>query len=282
MKEIIAREVPTRAENASSRRMPGFRAGEQEFMDPARVFLSVAFGCAWLFCTTFSVKSNGVELPFRPGESLSYRISWSNIVEAGSAQLRVTAVDGKPNLLRIALKATTSAAVAATYPFSDDFVSYFDTVLRAPSIYEKNFTERKRVVKERITLDQLQGLALFTNSRNQSRRLQIDLGTQDPVSSLYALRSLGLSPGMQVTFQVIDSGNKYWLESRVVGTELITIKLGSFNTHRVEISLRKENGRTGNQSITAWFTTDASRVPVLLSVAMPVGAAVVELTERTP
>jgi hypothetical protein len=220
-------------------------------------------------------------LPFQTGEKLTYRISWSNIIEAGTAQLAVTACD-KANLLKLEMKAMTAPSAAGQYPFSDEFVSYFDTVLHAPSVYEKSFTERKRVVKERVTFSQLHRLATFTNSKNQTKQVPIDLGTQDPVSALYALRSVGLSPGMRVTFPVLDGGTRYWLDAHVIGVELINVKSGNFSAHRVEVNLRTGSGAPGNRQITAWFTSDARRVPVLVSAALPVGAAVVELTGQTP
>jgi hypothetical protein len=222
-------------------------------------------------------------LPFQSGEKLNYRISWSNIVEAGTAELSVGADEGKPSSLRLQAKAFTSPSVDASYPFKDEFVSHFDTIARAPWLYEQNFTERKRVVRDRTTFHQSRGTALFTNSKNQSKQLPIGLGTQDPVSSLYALRSLvGLAPGMQVTFPVVDRGIQYALEARVVAAELITIKLGSFNTYRVDVSLRRESGAVANRSISAWISTDARRLPVLVSVSLPVGAALIELVSVTP
>jgi uncharacterized protein DUF3108/AMIN domain-containing protein len=225
---------------------------------------------------------NNQLLPFRVGEKLSYRISWSNIVEAGTAELSVTAEEGKPNSLRLQAKAITAAAVAGSYPFKDDFVSHFDTLTCSPWLYEKNFTERKRVVRDRVTFNQAQRTALYTNSRNQSKQIPIELGTQDPVSSLYAIRSLRLTPGMQVTFPVLDGGIQYLLEARVVGSELITIKTGSFNAHRLDVNLRRESGAVTNRSITAWISADARSLPVLVSVALPVGAAVIELAGVTP
>ena len=247
-----------------------------------KAFFLCGAGLAWLVLASAVAEPPTGSLPFHAGERLSYRISWSNIVEAGTAELTVTAEEGKPTSLRLQAKALTATAVAASYPFKDDFVSHFDTLSGCPWLYEKNFTERKRVVRDRVTFNQAQRTALFTNSKNQSKQLPIGLGTQDPVSSLYALRSLGFTPGMQVTFPVLDGGIQYALEARVVATELITVKLGSFNAHRVDVRLRRESGALANRSITAWFSTDARRLPVLASVALPVGAAVIELTSVTP
>ena len=247
---------------------------------PKSLFL---FGAGLVALVLVSVaESSSGSLPFQAGEKLSYRISWSNIIEAGTAELHATTEDGRPNSLRLQAKAFTTPAVAANYPFKDDFVSHFDILTRSPWLYEKNFTERKRVVRDRVTFNQANRTALFTNSKNQSKQMAIELGTQDPVSSLYAVRGLGLTPGMQVTFPVLDGGTHYILEARVVAVELITVKVGSFNAHRVDVSLRRESGPVANRSITAWISTDARRLPVLVSVALPVGAAVIELTSVTP
>jgi hypothetical protein len=237
-----------------------------------------------LMCLLVSAKSatplDGV--PFQTGEKLTYRISWSNIVDAGTAELAVTPSPKVVGALKLELKAKAAPGVAGTYLFSDDFVSHFDAAFGAPSLFEKNFTEKKRVVKERLELNQLHRFATFTNSKNQSKRIPIELGTQDPVSALYVLRTLGLRSGVQVALPVLDGGRLYYLDARVTGSELITTKLGSFGTSRVEISIRRDAVLLSDKKITVWFTTDARRIPVLASVALPIGAAVIELTAQTP
>jgi len=248
----------------------------------SKTFVLCGAALAWLVLGAALAEPPPGQLPFQAGEKLTYGISWSNIVEAGTAELTVTTDAGKMNSLRLQAKASTTAAVAATYPFVDEFVSHFDTISSSPWLYEKNFTERKRVVRDRVTFNLVERTALFTNSKKQSKQIPIEMGTQDPVSSLYILRSLGLMPGMRVSFPVLDGGSQYVVEARVVATELITIKLGSFNAHRVEVTLRRESGAVANRSITAWISTDARRLPVLASVALPVGAAVIELTGVMP
>ena len=119
---------------------------------PKSFFLCSA-ALAWLVLGSVVAEPPSSSLPFQVGEKLNYRISWSSIVEAGTAELSATAEDGKPNSLRLQAKALTAAAVAASYPFQDDFISHFDTLTRSPWLYEKNFTERKRVVRDRVPDD---------------------------------------------------------------------------------------------------------------------------------
>ncbi len=239
-------------------------------------------GMAILFLGWAIAQTSTELLPFQAGEKLSYRISWSNILEAGGADLSVSPGNPKSvGIFRFELRATTATATAASYPFTDEFVSHFDTSMGAPTLFEKNFKERSRIVKERVAFDQLNHWATFTNSKNQSKRIPIELGTQDPISALYSIRSLGLKPGMLVVFPVQDGSKTYQLEGKVVGLELISTKLGNFKTHRVEFILRSDGSLLSDKKITLWLTTDSKKIPVLATVALPIGAAVIELSAQS-
>jgi Protein of unknown function (DUF3108) len=219
---------------------------------------------------------------FQVGERLTYRISWSNFVEAGTAELSLS--QGSPtvaNFYRLQLKAITTPAISGIYTFKDEFVSLFDAGLGAPTLFEKNFIEKKRTVIEKVVFDQVNRSATFTNSKKQTQTIPIDLGTQDPLSALYSVRSLGLKPGLQVMFPVLDGGKSYQVEIRVTGSDLISTSLGSFNTHRMEVVLRREGVAVNDKKITVWFTNDPRKIPVLASVSLPLGAALIELTSMS-
>ena len=69
--------------------------------------------------------------------------------------------------------------------------------------------------------------------------------------------------------------------SNVTGSDLISTTLGSFNTHRVEASLRRDGVSLTGKRMTIWFTSDTRKVPVLASVSLPVGSALIELTSQS-
>jgi len=225
--------------------------------------------------------STGDAVPVQVGERLHYRISWSNFMEAGSAELTVGPGDQMiANSCRLQLKAASTPAISSLYSFRDEFTSVFDTNLAAPIQFEKNFVEKKRQVKETIAFDQLNRSATFS-ANGKSFRLPIEAGTQDPLSALYAVRGLVIRPGMQVSFPVLDGGRIYQLDIRVTGSDLISTTLGSFSTHRVEATLRLAGVAQTGKRITIWFTTDARKLPVLASVSLPVGSALIELTSQS-
>ena len=221
-------------------------------------------------------------VPFPVGEKLSYRISWSNVIEAGTAELSVAPSTKVTAALKLELKAATTSTLAKGYAFKDEFVSHFDPTIGAPRLFEKNFSERKRIVKETTNFDQINRTTTFVNSKNQTKTFTVETGTQDPVSALFALRMIGLRTGVRIELPVVDGGRVYLLSAKVVGRELITTKLGAFDTNRVEVSIRGETTTSERHGITLWITADARRIPVLASVAFPIGAGIVELVNQAP
>ncbi len=219
--------------------------------------------------------------PFQTGETLRYRISWSNFVEAGTAELSVGPGNQMiANSYRLQLKANSTPAISSLYVFKDEFISLFDGSIAAPIRFEKNFTEKKRQVKETIAFDQLNRSATL-DLHGQSYRILIEAGTQDPLSALYAIRGLVMRPGVQVSLPVLDGARTFQLDIRVTGSDLISTSLGSFNTHRVEAGLRRDGVSLSDKRMTIWFTSDNRKVPVLASVSLPVGSALIELISQS-
>jgi len=252
-------------------------------MSAVKICISVALT---LICLLFSqsLRSQTSDYsPFSSGEKLSFRISWSNVMEAGKADMTVSNGDPKrKDSYRLVLKAKTSQSLAGVYDFKDEFISEFDTRLWAPRSFQKNFNEKARVVNERVDFDQVNRYAVWTQSKKPAHKIAIETGTQDPVSALYAMRTIALKPGMMLSFPVMDGGRTFQLEARVVSLELITTKLGSFSCHRTEIRIRPADSSSGERNIVLWFSDDPRRLPVLATVALPVGAAVIELIARMP
>jgi hypothetical protein len=253
-------------------------------MSVAKISRAILFilVCLW-FSQPVRSQSPAENGPFLLGETLSFRISWSNSVDAGNADLTVSSGDPRSkDVLRLVLKAATNQNLAGTYSFKGEFVSQFDTKMWAPRSFRKNFTEKARIVDEKVDFDQLNRYAVVTQSNKPSRKIAIETGTQDPVSALYAMRTIALKPGMMLSYPMMDGGRTFQVEARVIALELITTKLGSFSSHRTEVRVRPIDSSSSEKTIVIWFSNDQRRLPVLATVALPVGAAVIELIARTP
>jgi hypothetical protein len=212
---------------------------------------------------------------YQPGEKLQYRVSWEKILAAGTAEI---SVKNDNNLYEFALRAQSSAALDAICSLTDEMISRYDPVNGFPIQYLKKFTLKKKTVSEATQFNQLGHSAHWQAPNQPARDLNIELGTQDPISALYSIRNLGLRPGMMLYLPLSDGGRKYLLAVRVTGTELVSVSLGSFKTLRVELSLSTNGQTVPNKKFVIWLTDDSRKIPVLASVQLPFGSGLVELT----
>ena len=222
------------------------------------------------------------DFPLRAGEKLTYRISWSNFLEAGSVELLATQTGSlEPGAFRLQLKAATTPAVSGLYPFKDEFTSLFDAALGLPSHFEKNFVEKKRIVRETVDFDQYGRSAFVFTPGKPRQKLYVDWGTQDPLSALYLIRGLTLKPGLQISFPVLDGGKVYQVDLQVTGSDLISTQAGSFPAQRLEVRLRRGGAFLNDKRLTLWVSSDDRKLPVLAAVNLSFGSALIELTSRS-
>lgn len=232
--------------------------------------------------TVFASRGWAGDFPFQAGEKLTYRVSWSNFLDAGSVELLAAQTDpSAPSVFRLQLKAATTSAVSSLYPFKDEFTSLFDAVLGLPSRSEKSFVERKRIVKETVDFDQFGRTAYVFAPTRPRHKVPIDWGTQDPLSALYLIRGLNLKPGLQISFPVLDGGKLYQVDLQVTGSDLISTQAGSFPTQRLEIRLRRDAMVFSDKKLALWVSTDNRKLPVLAAVSLSFGSALIELTSRS-
>lgn len=221
-------------------------------------------------------------LPFEVGERLAYRVSWAEVLEAGTAELRVTSGGSKGlGAYRLALDASSTPAMASVYRLQFQCSSLFDPHQGISREYRRSFKENGRIVRERTVFNPARKTARVVDSSQQVNRLTIQLGAQDPVSAIYLVRTLGLKPGLRVLFPIVEGGETYEADVRVAGSELISTALGSFAAHRVEAVLRRGGSLMRDKKMTFWFTSDTRRIPVLASVSLPFGSLLVELTSAS-
>ncbi|HVN79692.1 MAG TPA: DUF3108 domain-containing protein [Terriglobia bacterium] len=229
-----------------------------------------------------TIEGWAADFPFRAGEKLVYRISWSKYLEAGSVELLTTqASPSTPGTLRLQLKATTTSVISSIYPFKDEFASLFDPTAGLPSHFEKNFVERKRIVRETVDFDHFGQSAIVFTPGNTRRKLPVEWGTQDPLSALYLIRGLTLKPGLQVSFPVLDGGKVYRVDLQVTGNDLISTQAGSFPSQRLEVRLRHGDTFLNDKRITLWVSNDDRKLPVLAAVNLNFGSVLIELTSRS-
>jgi len=220
-----------------------------------------------------------------PGEILTYDISWSNIVTAGTATTEIqegTLPDGKKVLLFIVT--THSAGLVDTfYRVNDRLESVFDPGIMQSLKFSLNERHGKRKRHRELVFDHVNKTVISTLNDDPPETLIIPDQAQDALSSLYYLRTRDdFIVGKAIIIQVHDSGKNWSVEVQTLGREKVTTPAGKFATIKVRTFPKYEGVFMNKGEIFIWLTDDSRKIPVLMKSTIAIGSIVSTLTKMEP
>jgi len=226
------------------------------------------------------------ELPFGPGEKLTYGIYWT-VIRAGTATLEMLPSEPVDGVAALHLR-----ALAQTTPFIDHFYkvrdtieSWVDTGVTRALLYKKDQIEGDYERHYVVRFDRNGNVAYRYSKGVLKNAVIIPSGTFDPLSILILCRVKPLAVGKEFAAPVTDGEKCVNGTARVVRRETITTKAGEFDTLLVEPDVRDIGGvfrKSPNAKLQVWVTNDARRIPVLVKSAVIVGSFSMELTGYEP
>jgi hypothetical protein len=222
-------------------------------------------------------------VPFKPGETLTYDVSWSDYLTAGSATMVVrdkrpsfgsTAyyvfAEGKPTPLL--------SKLYSVYYKADSLVDAYTLFPQRGSVFS-NENGRQRMKETRF--DQAKKSAVF--QMRTSTTMQVDQAlpgaTHDGLSALTAMRTMNLATGATSSFAVSDSGYLYRVTLTVGAKESIKTGLGALSGWKVVPAIRDQKGQVVGRGLAVWISDDARRIPLRIQAQLPVGSFVLTLRE---
>jgi hypothetical protein len=219
------------------------------------------------------------DLPFGPGERLSYTIRWLRI-PVGEAVLSVGEAPDRPGL--------TFFFTARSFRLFDPFHRVRTTAF---SIVDHELTRSLHYFKDQhegglhraveIDFDWSSGLAMVLTEGEPVRTMGLDEPLFDPLGLLYAFRSEMVHQGWERSFPVTDGMHMASSRSAVQWRGRVRVEAGEFDTFLIEqelpgiesIFLREEGA-----PILVWITADRRQVPVKLQTRTALGTISVELS----
>ncbi len=221
----------------------------------------------------------------RPGEILTYDVSWSNIVTAGIATMEIkegTLPDGE-QVLRFIATTRSTGLVDKFYRVNDRLESIYDPQTMQSLKFSLNASHGKKKRRRELVFDPRQKTVISTLNDDPPETLTILDRTQDALSSLYYLRSRDdLVVGKAIFIPVHDSGKNWSVEVQTLGREHVTTPAGKFSTIKVRTFPQYEGVFMNKGEIFVWFTDDSRRVPVLMQSTISIGSIVSTLTKMEP
>ncbi|MFW2330965.1 MAG: DUF3108 domain-containing protein [Nitrospinota bacterium] len=240
--------------------------------------------CIIAIAITSSSLLADTKLPFKPGEKLLYKISYSKIISAGKGLLEVR-THPEPSLnntiYEFIIQGRSVGLIGKLYPIEDITKSVFDikTMLEIRSninIRENDYRKTKELKFNRAT-DEVE----YKADSNPVETFKVKSDTQGPFSILYLLRANmdRLVNKKELTFSVFDAGKLYDMKLKYIGKKMIKLKLGKVDTYEVNASLKTDGVFRNKGKITVWISADESHVPIKVRTKLLIGSIYSTLDE---
>jgi hypothetical protein len=228
-----------------------------------------------------AVARRDMPVPFDPGETLTYDVSWSPYLTAGTATVQVVAK--KPSYgstaYYIVAEGRPTPLLSALYALYYKVDTLLDTSTLLPQRASVYTQEGKRRRMKTTMFDRAKHDAEFSvESHGAVRTIAIPADARDPLGALYALRSASLKPGEKMSVPICDDGNAYRVLVRAGGYESVETPLGSMTAQHLTLAPPEASGA---RTIELWLSTDRAHVPVRMSAQLPVGTFVLTLSGRS-
>lgn len=225
-------------------------------------------------------------VPFKVGETLTYDVSWSQFLTAGTAVSRVVekksaagstaydiVADGRPVPL-----------VARFYPVYYKMVSLLDS-FSILSVQTSSYSEENGRKRESNTwFDRVARRAVYEAPTDSTAKQNFDIppNVQDGLATLYAIRGRAFRAGEHFTIPVADDGSLYTVEFVTQQPERVRVPMGDLEAWGLRLTILDEKQQPAATNSAVWISTDPRRLPVKLQSDLPVGSFVLALRDAQP
>lgn len=216
-------------------------------------------------------------LPFGPGETLTYNITWS-IFPAGQVVSTVKQLGAGPeDAYAIDATARSDGFVSLLYRIDNTYHSVFDPRTLCSREITRTINEGRRHKQTRIVFDAAKRVAILDerdmgkpNHPRKHADNAIPACVEDIVTAFYDLRSQPMQVGDKIHIPVNDGSKTHEVIVDVQAREKIQTPMGPRYAFRLEPralgDLYKKKGR-----LLIWISDDAERLPLRIKAMMLIG-----------
>jgi hypothetical protein len=217
---------------------------------------------------------------FNNGETLDYTLTWLKVT-GGSARMTIAPLPGTESRYRITSVAKSSRGFRL-FRFRDEIETVVTRDEFSTVSYQKKQDERGDKKQESTVIDP-DGNVLRNKStwNNKPRRFKIQNPVLDPISVIYYLRTLDLTPGKTYELRLLADGKRYNVHAKVTRREVLQTDAGTFKTVVVE-PIMEADGVEREEKLYIWFSDDDRRLPVRIRTDVNVGSITATLKAVTP
>lgn len=218
---------------------------------------------------------------YKAGEWLSYKMSYSGFLKAGTAELELkeTMYNGK-KVFYAKGYGKSSTVIGWFFKVRDYYESYFDYETQLPYLFKRDVYEGGHTIKRDTKFDQEKKIAYVEDYKHKEKKqVPID-NVQDMISAFYFLRNQKvehLKIGDEIALDMFFDAKNYPFKLRYLGKEVLKTKFGKIRTLLFRPLVQAGRVFKESESVTIWVTEDDNRIPIKLKAALSVGSLRAEL-----
>ncbi|MCJ7595960.1 MAG: DUF3108 domain-containing protein [Desulfobacterales bacterium] len=222
----------------------------------------------------------GTDLPFHPGERLTFRVRWA-FFPAGEAVLEILPQETVNGIraYHFSMSSKTYEFIDLFYKVRDRIDAYTDEKVTRSILYKKR-QEGKSKRDIAVTFDWEKREAQYSNFGEKGAPIAILPGSLDPLSVFYAFRLSPLAEGAEIKVPVTDGKKSVMGKAQVIKREKIKVGEVLYDTYLVEPDLEHVGGvfeKSREAKVRIWVTADERRIPVRFESEVVVGSFIAEL-----
>lgn len=232
-------------------------------------------------CISIIVFSQENPTPFKNGEWLRFRMSYSGFLKAGTATLQLDEenLNGK-KVLHATGKGWTSGMVRWFFAIDDVYETYFEADNVRPLLFKRKIDEGGYKKHRHITFNQKKNKAYIQDFLKQKDTTVTVGKIQDILSCFYFLRShntKNLKKNDEIKVDMFFDDETYPFKLKFLGYDTIKTKFGKIKTQMFRPLVQKGRVFKAQESVTVWITADDNKIPIKMKAALAVGSLRAEL-----
>jgi hypothetical protein len=224
-------------------------------------------------------------VPFPVGESLTYDVSWSSYLTAGTAVTTVKEkkASGGSTAYYIVAEGRTTPLLQALYTLYYKLETWLDGSTLLPQHAASYSEEGRRRRQRTTTFDRAARRAHYSIQTATVVNADVIIAPdeQDALSAIYALRAAPLQQGRRVSMPVTDDGTTYRVQFEVGALERVRVPLGDMSAWKIAATLVDAGGHPVGRNLAIWIADNERRWPVKLQAELAVGSFALALRAAT-